>query len=93
MFSYLLTLALSDVSITRIRVSLCPVEHYNNNHCFTAIMQVSQHLQLRTGGFFGAKFYCPHALAGSNQRIWIRDKTPEFSSTVLSKLILSPLEH
>jgi len=59
MFSYLLTLALSDVSITPIRVSLCPVEHYNNNHCFTAIMQVSQHLQLRTGGFFWRKVLLP----------------------------------
>jgi len=25
--------------------------------------RVSWHPQLRTGGFFGAKFYCPHALA------------------------------
>jgi len=29
-----------------------------------------------------AKFYCPHALADDNQRIWIRKKTLEFSSTV-----------
>jgi len=34
--------------------------------------------------FVGAKFYCPHALADSNQRIQIREKTLEFSSTVLS---------
>jgi len=34
--------------------------------------------------FVGAKFYCPHALAGGNQRIRIRQKTREFSLTVLS---------
>ena len=33
----------------------------------------------------GTKFCCPHALADSNQHIWIRQKTLlEFSSTVLS---------
>jgi len=32
-----------------------------------------------------AKFYCPHALADDNQRIWIREKMLEFS-TVLSTL-------
>jgi len=36
--------------------------------------------------FVGAKFYCPHALADDNQRIQIREKTLEFSSTVLSTL-------
>ena len=34
----------------------------------------------------GAKFFCPHALADSNQHIWIREKTLEFSSTVLPTL-------
>jgi len=38
--------------------------------------------------FVGAKFYCPHALADSNQRIRIREKMLEFSSTVLSTLSL-----
>jgi len=38
--------------------------------------------------FVSAKFYCPHALADDNQRIRIREKTLEFSSTVLS--VLSP---
>jgi len=38
--------------------------------------------------FVGAKFYCLHALAGSNQRIRVREKTLEFSSTVLSTLFL-----
>jgi len=33
--------------------------------------------------FVGAKFYCPHALAGGNQHIRIREKMLEFS-TVLS---------
>jgi len=36
--------------------------------------------------FVGAKFYCLHALADSNQRVRIREKTLEFSSTVLSML-------
>jgi len=35
--------------------------------------------------FVGAKFYCPYALADSNQGIRIRE-TLEFSSTVLSTL-------
>jgi len=34
--------------------------------------------------FVGAKFYCLHALADSNQCTGIREKTLEFSSTVLS---------
>ena len=34
----------------------------------------------------GANFYCPHALADGNQCIRIRQKTMEFSSTVLSIL-------
>jgi len=38
--------------------------------------------------FVGAKFYCPHVLADSNQCIRIREKTLEFSSTVLSALSL-----
>ena len=33
-----------------------------------------------------AVFYCPHALCYCNQRIQIREKMPEFSSTVLSTL-------
>jgi len=36
------------------------------------------------GDIVGAKFYCLHALADSNQCIRIREKTLEFSSTVLS---------
>jgi len=41
--------------------------------------------------FVHAKFYCPHALADGNQRIRIRKKALEFSSTVLSTL--SPYLH
>ena len=53
--------------------------HYAGQPC-DSLMR----LQLWTGGFVGAKFYCPHALADSNQRIWIIEKTlVEFSSTVL----------
>jgi len=37
--------------------------------------------------FFGANFYCPHAVVSGNQRVWIRAKT-EFFSTVLSTLSL-----
>jgi len=33
--------------------------------------------------FVSAKFYCPHALADGNQYFRIREKTPDFSSTVL----------
>ena len=33
---------------------------------------VSQQLQLETGGFVGAQFFCPYALAGGNQRIRVR---------------------
>jgi len=36
--------------------------------------------------FVGAKFYCLHALADSNQRIRIREQMLQFSSTVLSTL-------
>jgi len=36
--------------------------------------------------FIGAKFYCLHALADGNQCIQTREKTLEFSSTVLSTL-------
>ena len=36
--------------------------------------------------FFGAKFYCLHALADGSLRIRIREKTLEFSSAVLSTL-------
>jgi len=36
--------------------------------------------------FVGAKFHCPHALADGNQRTQIREKTLEFSATVLSAL-------
>ena len=51
------------------------------------ISRASRHLQLRTAGFcWRAKFYCSHALADGNQRIVIREKTLEFSSTVLSTL-------
>jgi len=38
--------------------------------------------------FVGAKFYCMHTIADSNQSIQIREKTLEFSSTVLSATIL-----
>ena len=47
-------------------------------------MLLVSRVQLRTGGFVGAKFYCLHALADGNQRIRIREKTLEFSSAVLS---------
>jgi len=47
----------------------------------------SRHLHFRTAeDFVGAKFYWPHVLADGNQRIRIRQKTPEFCSTVSSTL-------
>ena len=36
--------------------------------------------------FVGAKFYCPHTFADGKQRIWIMEKTLEFSSAVLYTL-------
>jgi len=51
---------------------------------------VSGHLQLGTGGFCWCKVLLLHALADSNQHIRIREKTLEFSSTVLSTLSLYP---
>jgi len=27
--------------------------------------------------FVGANFYCPHAIADGNERMWIREKTLE----------------
>ena len=36
--------------------------------------------------FVGAKFSCPHALTHGNQRMQIREKMLEFSSSVLSTL-------
>jgi len=43
---------------------------------------ISQHIQ----DFVGAKFYYPYALAHGYQRIRIKERTLEFSSTVLSTL-------
>jgi len=56
------------------------------SYCFTPLYRltcISRHLQLRTEGscLFGAR-------ADSNQHIWIREKTLEFSSTVLPILFL-----
>ena len=39
--------------------------------------------------FVSAKFYCPHALADSNQRIRIREKTLEFSTVLYTLSVLS----
>jgi len=41
---------------------------------FTAIIQVALCYlapPVKNWGIFGAKFYCPHALAGRNHRSWI----------------------
>ena len=45
-------------------------------------VQVSRHLHLRTEDFVGAKFYCPVPTCPCNHRIWIREKTLEFSSVL-----------
>ena len=47
-----------------------------------------QHTQLPFYVFVGAKFYCMHALAEGNQCTLIREKTLEFSLTVLPTLSL-----
>jgi len=71
-------------------VGLHQQQHNNNDTVLRPLHRstcVSRHLQLRTEeDFVGTKFYCPHALADGNQRIRIREKTLEFSSTVLSTL-------
>jgi len=54
----------------------------NNNHPFYRSTCVSQHLQLRPGGFC----WCKVLLFDGNQHIRIRRKTLEFSSTGLSTL-------
>ena len=56
------------------------------SHPFYSSTCFSQRLQWRIGGFCSGKFYCPRALADGNQCIRIREKTLEFSSTVLSTL-------
>jgi len=47
-------------------------------------------IPVKNGGFVGAKFYCPHALADGSQRIRIREQTLEFSSTVLCCTVSIP---
>ena len=47
---------------------------------------VSWHLKLITGGFCWCQVFCRHALADSNQRIQVREKTLEFSPTLFSTL-------
>ena len=60
------------------------------NHCLRPLYRStcdSWHLQLRTGALCWCKCLM-HTLADGNQRIRIREKTLEFSSTVLSTLSL-----
>ena len=57
----------------------------SNYHHFTRIIRDNL-CQPAPPDFVGATFYCLHALADGNQRIRIREKTLEFSSTVLSTL-------
>ena len=66
----------------------------NNNNNQPTILQplyrltcIGWHLQLRSGGFVGAEFYCLHAPADDNQRIQIREKMLEFSTLLFT---LSP---
>ena len=48
------------------------------------VMSINKHVMMSS--HVGAKFYFPQATAAGNQRIRIREKTLEFSSTVLSTL-------
>jgi len=60
---------------------------------FTAIIQVTLCYPappVKNWGIFGAKFYCPHALAGRNHRSWIGEKMLEFSSAMLFALTQYP---
>jgi len=92
-FTFLVPAHLGSPGQTAIK-RLCvinPVVYHN----ITIILQplyrstcVSRHLRLRTWGFCWCKVLLPHALADGNQRIWIREKTLEVSSTVLSTLSL-----
>jgi len=52
-------------------------QQQHNNHRFTAIVQVKNWRILLV-----QSFYCPYAFAGGNRRMWIRQKTQEFSSTL-----------
>ena len=80
----------SDHQVTTVHtakvVKLIPNTN-NYNHRFKAIILVNLHWPALED-FIGAKFYYPHALADGNQRTRIREKTLEFSSTVLSTLSL-----
>jgi len=49
-----------------------------DNLCYPAAPAKNWRISL-----IGAKFYCPHALADGNERIWIREKMLEFSSVML----------
>jgi len=60
--------------------------HYNNHRFNSHYISQSAAWPAELENFVGAKFYCLHALANGKQRIWIREKMLEFSSTVLSTL-------
>ena len=56
--------------------------------CFSVCILVA--LFEKMCDFVGAKFYCLHALADGSQRICIREKMLEFSSTVLFYTVSVP---
>jgi len=66
-------------------------DNNNNHHHLTAIIgqpALASTSSKQLQDIVGAKFYCIHAVADDNQHIQIREKTLEFSSTVLSTLSL-----
>ena len=58
----------------------------NNNITTTVLQPLYRSTCVNLEDLVGVKFYSPHALADSSQCIRIRERTLEFSSTVLSTL-------
>jgi len=87
-------LAETDQTDGRTRPIALPFPLNNNQHMqqppfyghYTSQPGLASTSSYELEDFAGAKFYCPHALAEGNQRVRIREKTLEFSSTALSTL-------
>ena len=89
--------ALVLIQLIHLQISWCFITHTTTSGISSSSSTSSrlQHTQTdrqscigETTDLVGAKFYCPHALADDNQRIQIRQKTLEFSWTVLSTMSL-----
>ena len=60
--------------------------HMWRTYILPAVTTTTTTGDLELEDFASAKFYCPYGLADGNLCIWIREKTLEFSSTLLSTL-------